>query len=198
MFADSAQPDKIRSTVTEADAKQDGGCMRRCESYKSRAWCLAISKAGRIKAATVLASWSHILQHAPGTACVSDSITSKTPNMTSTDEYYQHYRASSIGDALIETLNDMVTSNRVSGELAMKVLTHFDCAIAEALESDATATIKMEGHMDTYNRVDDVFTFLLKDVTFETREAIKGRVIDEFTTPLVKVVACEAKKAKKG
>ncbi|KAH0834473.1 hypothetical protein FOPE_03810 [Fonsecaea pedrosoi] len=50
-----------------------------------------------------------------------------------TQQYYELYRGSSIGEALIDTIDDLINDGRIEPQLAMKILSNFDRAIAETL-----------------------------------------------------------------
>ncbi|CAK5285009.1 unnamed protein product [Mycena citricolor] len=70
---------------------------------------------------------------------------------------YELYRASSIGMALTDSLDELITSGAITPQLAMKVLQVFDEAIYEKLAKTvgtgpekAKATLK--GKMKTYRR----------------------------------------------
>ena len=58
---------------------------------------------------------------------------------------YEFYRATSIGDALIETLNGMVIANQISGALAVKILHNFDSVLPRILATEVKATTMVKG-----------------------------------------------------
>lgn len=113
----------------------------------------------------------------------------------SSTEYYDFYRATSVAEALLEILDELFHENRISGAMAMKVLDNFDRAIAQTLAQEVKATTKIKGHIKTYNVVEGVYSWVLTDVTFETKENQRtGEALLSLNAPLLKVVACETKK----
>ncbi|KAJ9613341.1 Transcription initiation factor IIA subunit 2 [Cladophialophora chaetospira] len=120
-------------------------------------------------------------------------------------QYYELYRGSSIGDALIDTIDDLINDGRIEPQLAMKILSNFDRAIAETLAEKVKSRltfkvgiteqraalnllIPAQGHLETYRFCDDVWTFLVKDVRFKSDGG------QEFTADKVKIVSCNSKK----
>ncbi|MCJ1256918.1 Transcription initiation factor IIA small chain (TFIIA 13.5 kDa subunit) [Lignoscripta atroalba] len=102
--------------------------------------------------------------------------------------YYELYRASSIGLALIDTIDEFVHAGRIEPQLAMKIIANFDRAITEVLADKVKARLNFKGHLDTYRFCDEVWTFLIKDVSFK---------LDNQSTiqaEKVKIVSCNSKK----
>ncbi|KAL9120376.1 MAG: hypothetical protein Q9187_003066 [Circinaria calcarea] len=102
--------------------------------------------------------------------------------------YYELYRRSSIGLALIDTLDGFVHDGRMEPQLAMKVISSFDRAITEVLASQVKARLNFKGHLDTYRFCDEVWTFLIKDVNFKLENQ------NIVHADKVKIVSCNAKK----
>ncbi|KAA6409211.1 MAG: transcription initiation factor IIA small chain [Lasallia pustulata] len=98
------------------------------------------------------------------------------------------YRRSSIGLALIDTLDDLVHDGRIEPQLAMKVIATFDKAINEVLADKVKTRLNFKGHLDTYRFCDEVWTFLIKDVNFklDNQQTIQAEK--------VKIVSCNAKR----
>lgn len=110
----------------------------------------------------------------------------------------------SVGEALIDAIDELINQSRIEPQLAMKILANFDRAIAENLASNVKsrltfkACIKssmvtavltvLQGHLETYRFCDEVWTFLVKDVKF------KSEGMTEFTGDKVKIVSCSTKK----
>jgi transcription initiation factor TFIIA small subunit len=108
---------------------------------------------------------------------------------------YEFYRATSIGDALMETLNDLITEHRISGDLAIKVLHNFDRVVPEVLAADVKATTLIKGKINHYKLVDEVLTFVLKNAKFTTREnGHKKDVVRELIAENITLLACPSKK----
>ncbi|CAD0108162.1 hypothetical protein E4T49_01568 [Aureobasidium sp. EXF-10728] len=78
--------------------------------------------------------------------------------------YHEMYRNASIGGTLADTLDDLISSRRIEPQLAIKIMTNFDKAIAQVLGEKVKARMSFKGHLDTYRFCDDVWTFILKDV----------------------------------
>ncbi|KAI1422265.1 transcription initiation factor iia small chain [Xylaria sp. FL1777] len=107
---------------------------------------------------------------------------------TGAQNFYELYRRSSIGGALTDTLDDLITQNNIDPQLAMKVLANFDRAITEVLQDKVRSRLTFKGSLDTYRFCDEVWTFQLKNVTFKMENG--GQVV---TADRVKIVSCTAK-----
>ncbi|TPX51308.1 hypothetical protein SeMB42_g01976 [Synchytrium endobioticum] len=100
---------------------------------------------------------------------------------------YQLYRASSVGMALTETLDAMVTAGQIDPKAAVKILSQFDRSMSEALRTKVTAKAQFKGHLSVYRFCDDVWTFVIQDSVFRMENEtlnVDGKV---------KVVACSYK-----
>lgn len=85
--------------------------------------------------------------------------------MTDHESYYIIYRTSSIGIALADALDEMVSSGRLEPQLANKVMQSFDKGAAQVLARRVRARIpSMRGRLDTYNDIEGAFTLVVKDV----------------------------------
>ncbi|MCJ1430462.1 Transcription initiation factor IIA small chain (TFIIA 13.5 kDa subunit) [Sticta canariensis] len=102
--------------------------------------------------------------------------------------YYELYRRSSIGLALIDTLDELVHSGRIEPQLAMKVISSFDKCVTEVLADKVKARLNFKGHLDTYRFCDEVWTFLIKDVNFKLDNS------NSVQADQVKIVSCNAKR----
>ncbi|QSZ34197.1 hypothetical protein DSL72_005786 [Monilinia vaccinii-corymbosi] len=111
--------------------------------------------------------------------------------MAAPQSFYELYRRSSIGMALTDTLDDLISERRIEPQLAMKILANFDRSITEVLADKVKArlTFKLKGHLDTYRFCDEVWTFLIKDVTFKMENSSQSVTADK-----VKIVSCNSKK----
>ncbi|KAG6866457.1 hypothetical protein C0991_003975 [Blastosporella zonata] len=118
--------------------------------------------------------------------------------------YYEFYRGSSIGMALTDSLDELITSGAITPQLAMKVLQQFDKSLADTmvkqvktktslkvptiLPSSVSANRpvhNLQGHLHTYRLCDDVWTFIVKNPSFkmESNEAVSA--------PRIKIIACK-------
>ncbi|EDN92641.1 hypothetical protein ACHAPC_002449 [Botrytis cinerea] len=91
--------------------------------------------------------------------------------------------------ALTDTLDDLISERRIEPQLAMKILANFDRSITEVLADKVKARLTFKGHLDTYRFCDEVWTFLIKDVTFKMENSSQSVTADK-----VKIVSCNSKK----
>ncbi|KUJ16357.1 transcription initiation factor IIA, gamma subunit [Mollisia scopiformis] len=91
--------------------------------------------------------------------------------------------------ALTDTLDDLISERRIEPQLAMKILANFDRSITEVLADKVKARLTFKGHLDTYRFCDEVWTFLIKDVTFKMENSSQTVVADK-----VKIVSCNSKR----
>lgn len=101
--------------------------------------------------------------------------------------YYELYRRSSIGMALTDTLDDLITERRIEPQLAIKILANFDRSITEILSAKVRAKLAFKGHLDTYRFCDEVWTFLIEKVHFKMENTV-------VEADKVKIVSCNSKK----
>lgn len=106
-----------------------------------------------------------------------------------TPGYYELYQSGTLGITLRETLDTLVQDNKIQPQLAMRVLANYDRVMLELLKQGAKLKMTFKGHLKTYRFCDDVWNFILKDVTIklDNNETVH---VDRF-----KIVACNARKA---
>ncbi|KAF8526613.1 transcription initiation factor IIA, gamma subunit, helical domain-containing protein [Hysterangium stoloniferum] len=106
--------------------------------------------------------------------------------------YYEFYRGSSIGMALTDSLDELITSGAITPQLAMKVLTQFDKSLTETLSKQVKTKTSLKGHLKTYRLCDDVWTFFVKNPQFkmESNEVVSASKI--------KIIACKNPDAPEG
>ena len=107
------------------------------------------------------------------------------------NQYYEIYRATSLGNALADTLDELIQAGRLAPRLAMKVLFHFDRVAAEALQEKVKNKLGFKGHLDTYRFCDEVWTFIIKDAHFKFED-------QTVTADKVKIIACNSTKPGEG
>lgn len=56
----------------------------------------------------------------------------------------------SIGLALTDTLDDLISEERIHPQLAMKILSNFDQAITEALQKNVKSRLQFKVNCDAY------------------------------------------------
>ncbi|EMF09447.1 transcription initiation factor iia small chain [Sphaerulina musiva SO2202] len=95
--------------------------------------------------------------------------------------------ARSIGLALADTLDDLISSRRIEPQLAMRIMANFDQHIATVLGDKVKARMTFKGHLDVYRFCDEVWTFVIKDVKFKMDNA------HQMDAEKVKIVACQSK-----
>lgn len=106
-----------------------------------------------------------------------------------TNPNYELYRNSSIGTALTDTLDDLISDNVIEPQLAMRIIANFDKAFSEIIAERVKSRMSFKGHLATYRFCDDVWTFLIRDVQFklDNQATLKA--------DKVKIVSCTNKKA---
>ncbi|KAA8904996.1 transcription initiation factor IIA, gamma subunit [Sphaerosporella brunnea] len=111
---------------------------------------------------------------------------------TAQTPYYELYRRSSIGMALTDALDDLISEGRIAPQLAMKILSNFDRHVTEVLAEKVKANLTFKGSLDTYRFCDEVWTFLIKNVTFKFQQ--QGGGPPAVTTDKIKIVSCNSKR----
>ncbi|RAO70910.1 uncharacterized protein BHQ10_006922 [Talaromyces amestolkiae] len=106
----------------------------------------------------------------------------------SAQAYYELYRGSSLGLSLTDTLDDLINEGRIEPQLAMKILSNYDRYVTEILAVHVRARLTFKGHLDTYRFCDEVWTFLIKDVTFKLDNQ------QTVSADKVKIVSCNSKR----
>ncbi|KAH6613984.1 transcription initiation factor IIA, gamma subunit-domain-containing protein [Boeremia exigua] len=109
-------------------------------------------------------------------------------NMAADLKYYELYRRNSLGGALTDTLDNLITERRIEPQLAMKILANFDKAVADVLADKVKARLTFKGHLDTYRFCDDVWTFIIKDINFKLDNT------NQVHADRVKIVSCNTKR----
>ncbi|KAF1994762.1 transcription initiation factor IIA gamma chain [Amniculicola lignicola CBS 123094] len=103
-------------------------------------------------------------------------------------KYYELYRRSSIGGALADTLDFLITERRIEPQLAMKILVNFDKAVTDVIADKVKARLTFKGHLDTYRFCDEVWTFIIKDINFKLDNS------NTIHADKVKIVSCNTKR----
>ncbi|WRT64780.1 transcription initiation factor IIA subunit 2 [Kwoniella shivajii] len=116
--------------------------------------------------------------------------------MSAGQSYYEFYRGSSIGTALTDALDELITQGDIPPQLAMRVLQQFDKSLTECLQKGVKNKTTVKGHLATYRLCDDVWTFVVKDPQFKMEGTGAGSEI--VTAPKIKIVACKSGDAPEG
>ncbi|GAA5880668.1 hypothetical protein JCM8547_008341 [Rhodosporidiobolus lusitaniae] len=81
--------------------------------------------------------------------------------------FYQIYRRSALGGALVEALDELINSGHINPQLALQTLSQFDKSASQALQKDVKAKTTVKAHLNTYRLCDEVWTFILQNPTFK-------------------------------
>lgn len=87
----------------------------------------------------------------------------------------------------MDALDDLIEQGSIEPQLAMKILRHFDKSITQILHYKAEGVMTFKGCLDTYNLCDEVWTFVMKDVTCKMND-------ETVTADRLKIVSCSNKK----
>ncbi|BEJ15472.1 hypothetical protein CspHIS471_0500770 [Cutaneotrichosporon sp. HIS471] len=112
--------------------------------------------------------------------------------------YYEFYRGSSIGTALTDSLDELITSGDIPPQLAMRVLQQFDKSLTECMQKGVKQKTTVKGHLSTYNLCNDVWTFVVKDPQFRMEGTGSSHSGELVTAPKIKIVACKSGDATDG
>ncbi|AAW44439.2 transcription initiation factor TFIIA small subunit [Cryptococcus neoformans] len=116
--------------------------------------------------------------------------------MSAGQTYYEFYRGSSIGTALTDALDELITQGDIPPQLAMRVLQQFDKSLTECLQKGVKNKTTIKGHLSTYRLCDDVWTFVVKDPQFKMEGVGAGS--EMVTGSKIKIVACKSGDAADG
>ncbi|GAA5880884.1 hypothetical protein JCM16303_005161 [Sporobolomyces ruberrimus] len=102
--------------------------------------------------------------------------------------FYQLYRRSSLGNALVEALDELINSGHINPQLALQTLAQFDKSASQAINKEVKTKSTVKAHLNTYRLCDEVWTFVLQNPTFK----LEGN--NEVVTGLgkCKIVACKS------
>lgn len=102
------------------------------------------------------------------------------------DHSYQHYRNTSLGIALQDALDEQISSQQITPDLALKVLKQFDRSIGTTLNQKAKVKYSFKGILHVYRYCDNVWTCVINDAEF--KESHGQELIH---SKKVKIVACD-------
>lgn len=74
---------------------------------------------------------------------------------------FQLYRGAKIGECLTQSLVELMESDKLSEEVADKILSQFDKTMYSALEKSVTAKAHFKGNLKTYRSVPLYFTLTI-------------------------------------
>jgi len=110
--------------------------------------------------------------------------------MASNQLYHELYRTSSIGNALVEALDQFIAERRIEPQIAIRMLENFDKIVTDVLQEKVKARLQFKGRLDIYRFCDDVWTFVVRDVNFK----LDSQGSPTVHADRVKIVAMNAKK----
>ena len=106
---------------------------------------------------------------------------------TQTMSSYQLYRNTTLGLTLKDALDEQISCQQITPDLALKVLQQFDRSMAAAL-SKVKTRYNFKGKLKVYRYCDNVWTCVIEDTTFNDN----SHSHDGMASKKVKIVACEA------
>jgi transcription initiation factor TFIIA small subunit len=101
---------------------------------------------------------------------------------------YQLYRRTTLGECLVDSLDDLIKTNQITPQLAMRVLLQFDKSINESLERKLKSKATLKGQHADYRFCDDVWTFFLDNAVLRINDG------ESITANKLKIVSCNAKR----
>ncbi|GAA5995633.1 transcription initiation factor IIA subunit gamma [Rhodotorula paludigena] len=102
--------------------------------------------------------------------------------------FYQIYRRSALGTALVEALDELINSGHINPQLALMTLSQFDKSASQALQKDVKAKATVKAHLSTYRHIDEVWTFILQNPTFKLENNADVVTVDGKC----RIVACKS------
>ncbi|GLC36021.1 hypothetical protein PLESTB_000530100 [Pleodorina starrii] len=108
---------------------------------------------------------------------------------------FQIYRNTSVGESLMETIEQLAEEGKLPEEVALAVLKQFDTSMSEAIKKFVTGKATMKANMKTYHYYENVWTFSLEEVEFKLNQAGSGSMAGAQTMKCntTKVVVVDAK-----
>jgi len=116
---------------------------------------------------------------------------------------FQHYRGSTLGMALAQTLSDLVLAGDLSEEHANSITFRFDKAInsrlrqterdEDGVEPPVTAKILVSGTLHTFRNVEDVWTWILQPGHTQPEGPRARSTAETLEADILKIVACDGR-----
>eukprot|EP00183_Erythrolobus_madagascarensis_P002985 CAMPEP_0185851466 /NCGR_PEP_ID=MMETSP1354-20130828/9756_1 /TAXON_ID=708628 /ORGANISM="Erythrolobus madagascarensis, Strain CCMP3276" /LENGTH=115 /DNA_ID=CAMNT_0028552453 /DNA_START=16 /DNA_END=363 /DNA_ORIENTATION=+ len=105
--------------------------------------------------------------------------------------FYQHYRVSTVGIQLEDSLEDMIDSEMMTEEQAEIVRNQFDKAISLALSTQVKNKANLKGKLHHYRNCDNVWTFFLDSATVKIDSNRETHEVEDK----LKIIACDGRTA---
>ncbi|KAJ7766034.1 transcription initiation factor IIA gamma subunit [Mycena metata] len=99
--------------------------------------------------------------------------------------YFEIYRGSPLGIALMDTIDEYVRAKVLDGTQGIRILQVFDRALGDALARKVAAKASVKARMKTYNHNMDVLNLDLRDATFKMDDK------ESVTVARIKLIACK-------
>ncbi|CAH6720625.1 transcription initiation factor IIA subunit 2 [[Candida] jaroonii] len=112
--------------------------------------------------------------------------------------YYELYRGSTVGTTLFESLDQLITDEKIQPQLAVTILSNFDRIISDMMKPEnnlVKSKLTFKGDLSTYRFCDDVWTFIIKNVNVKLNDVSNSDLSDEVVVDKLKIVACNSRKA---
>lgn len=105
---------------------------------------------------------------------------------------YELYRGSSVGIALADSLDSLISSNEITPQLAVRIMERYDKAVCDVISKQVKAKASFKGHLHTYRNCDDVWTFYARDCVLK----MEGN--EQIQVSKLKIIACKHPDAAEG
>eukprot|EP00877_Chromochloris_zofingiensis_P010918 jgi/Chrzof1/607/Cz01g22070.t1 len=111
----------------------------------------------------------------------------------------QLYSNTKLAESLFDVLNEMVAEGLLNEDLAVQTLSQLDQSYLSALRDHVNAKAEIKANLSTYKYLDNVWQFVLKDVSFRLNPTGVGsaKKSPEVLCDIAKVVCVEHKLAQK-
>ncbi|CCA66823.1 probable TFIIA subunit [transcription initiation factor] [Serendipita indica DSM 11827] len=98
---------------------------------------------------------------------------------------YELYRGSSVGIALADSLDALISSNEITPQLAIRIMERYDKAVCDVLQKQVKAKATFKGRLHTYRNCDDVWSFYLRKCTLKMEGG------EQVPVEKLKIIACK-------
>ncbi|CAG7846111.1 Transcription initiation factor IIA subunit 2 {ECO:0000256/PIRNR:PIRNR009415} [Serendipita indica DSM 11827] len=114
---------------------------------------------------------------------------------------YELYRGSSVGIALADSLDALISSNEITPQLAIRIMERYDKAVCDVLQKQVKAKATFKGRLHTYRSLsmpfelcthglsqrncDDVWSFYLRKCTLKMEGG------EQVPVEKLKIIACK-------
>lgn len=97
---------------------------------------------------------------------------------------YVHYRETRIGRALQNSIQDCINQQEIKEDSKELILSIFDQTIPTIFNRTVTTTLSFKGFVDSYNFLEGVWTFTVKNFLLTTNNKL-------IKADFVRIVACD-------